>query len=277
MDPDSVLDLSASLNPVAPNVVKLAQAHLGALRRYPDADDGRRLLAEAMAVEPERLLLSNGGAEAIALVGQVLGGRVDEPEFSLHPRGTADAPRWRSNPHNPSGRLAGPFARADVWDEAFYPLAAGRWTRGDRSAVAVVGSLTKLFACPGLRLGYAIADPELIARLQGRQPEWAVGSLALAVLPELLEAADLAGWAAEIALLRHELTTLLSGHGVDPSPSDANFVLCDAPAGFRDKLLRQGIVVRDCTSFGLPGRVRIAVPDREGIARLSAALDAITP
>ena len=62
-----------------------------------------------------------------------------------------------------------------------------------------------------------------------------------------------------------------------PHPSDANFLLCDAPPGFRDKLLGQGIVVRDCTSFGLPDQVRIAVPDYEGIERLSAALDALTP
>lgn len=71
---------------------------------------------------------------------------VCEPEFALHPRG--DGPRWRSNPHNPSGLLAGPAETAAVWDEAFYPLATGRWTRGDPGAV-VVGSLTKLLACPG--------------------------------------------------------------------------------------------------------------------------------
>ncbi len=277
LDPDSLLDLSASLNPVAPDVVKLAQSHLGALRRYPDAADAQRLLAEAIGVETERLLLANGGSEAIALLRQAIGGRVEEPEFSLHPRGPAGAPLWRSNPHNPSGALAGPAERADVWDEAFFPLATGRWTRGDPGAVAVVGSLTKLFACPGLRLGYAIADPELIAALRARQPEWAVGGLGLALLPELLQAADLEGWVAEIALLRTELSALLTRHGVAPYPSDANFVLCDAPSGFRDKLLGQGIVVRDCTSFGLSGRVRIAVPDREGMERLSSALDALSP
>ena len=73
-------------------------------------------------VDPDRLLLTNGGAEAIALVGAELGGRVEEPDFALYPRG--GGPLWRSNPHNPTGRLArGP---ADVWDEAFYPLATGR-------------------------------------------------------------------------------------------------------------------------------------------------------
>jgi histidinol-phosphate/aromatic aminotransferase/cobyric acid decarboxylase-like protein len=274
---DSMLDLSASLNPVGPDVARLAASHLGALRRYPDATDGRRLLAEAIGVDPECLLLTNGGAEAIALLGHLVGGRVDEPEFSLHPRGDGPVPRWRSNPHNPTGRLAGPKEVADVWDEAFYPLATGQWTRGDDSAIAVVGSLTKLFACPGLRLGYVIAGPDLIARLEGRQAQWSVGGLAVALLPDLLAAADLVGWTGKIAVLRHELTALLARHGLAPRPSDANFVLCEAPPGFRDMLLGQGIIVRDCTTFGLPALVRIAVPDEPGIDRLSSALEAITP
>jgi histidinol-phosphate/aromatic aminotransferase/cobyric acid decarboxylase-like protein len=272
---DFLLDLSVSLNPVAPDISTLARSHLGSLRRYPDVADARGVLADAIGVEPECLVVTNGGAEAISLLGHVLGGRVREPEFSLHPRGPSMAPLWRSNPHNPTGRLAGSGERADVWDEAFFPLATGCWTRGDTSALAVVGSLTKLFACPGLRLGYAMADPELIRSIECIQPEWAVGGLGVALLPELLATADLAGWAKEIAVLRGELTALLCRHGLSPIPSDANFVLCDAPVGFRDKLLTQGIVVRDCASFGLPSHVRVAVPDRAGIDRLSTALDVL--
>jgi histidinol-phosphate/aromatic aminotransferase/cobyric acid decarboxylase-like protein len=273
---DSLLDLSVSLNPVGPDVANVAAAHLNALGRYPDAGPGRRLLAGTIGVEPDCLLLTNGGAEAISLLAQLVGGRVDEPEFSLYPRGVGAAPLWRSNPHNPTGMLAGAEERADVWDEAFFPLATGRWTRHDDGSMAVVGSLTKLFACPGLRIGYVMAAPALIAQLEERQPEWAVGGLELALLPALLAEADLPRWAAEIADLRGELTALLAGHGLAPRPSDANFVLCDAPDRFRDKLLGQGIVVRDCASFGLPELARIAVPHHEGIERLSTALDAIT-
>jgi histidinol-phosphate/aromatic aminotransferase/cobyric acid decarboxylase-like protein len=283
VDPDSLLDLSASLNPLAPSVAALAASHLGSLRRYPDPAHAHCVLARAIGVEPERLLLTNGGAEAIALLGQTIGGRVDEPEFSLHPRhglspatalgwSTSTPPLWCSNPNNPTGRLAGPGQRADVWDEAFYPLATGEWTRGDPQAIAVVGSLTKLFECPGLRLGYAIADPGLIARLAARQPEWSVGSLALALLPELLEQADLPAWARAIAALRGDLTDLLRRYGLTPEPSAANFILCPAPLDFRERLIDHGVIVRDCTSFGLPDHVRIAVPDAAGLERLAAAL-----
>ena len=178
MDPNSILDLSQNLNPFAPDVAAIAAGHLNALRRYPDPAAAARLLAEAVGVEPERLLRTNGGAAAVATVTSEIGGCVrSEPEFGLHPRGIG-GPVWRSDPHNPSGVLAGPGERADVWDEAFYPLATGQWSAG-RPGV-VIGSLTKVFACPGLRLGYVIADD--VGRFARHQPEWAVGSLGLAVL-----------------------------------------------------------------------------------------------
>jgi histidinol-phosphate/aromatic aminotransferase/cobyric acid decarboxylase-like protein len=277
VDPDSLLDLSASLNPVGPNVTRLAANRLGSLRRYPEASQVSRMLAEAIGVAPERLLLTNGGAEAIALLAQEIGGRADEPDFSLYPRGPSSAPRWRSDPHNPTGILAADSERADVWDEAFYPLAAGRWTKPARDSIAIVGSLTKVFACPGLRMGYALADPEMIMRLAARQPQWSVGSLAIGLLPDLLEVADLERWQKEIAVLRNDLAGLLHQYGLSPRSSDANFVLCDGPTGFRDGLLSQGIVVRDCSSFGLADVVRIAVPDPAGLERLTAALDALRP
>jgi histidinol-phosphate/aromatic aminotransferase/cobyric acid decarboxylase-like protein len=195
---------------------------------------------------------------------------VEEPEFSLHPRG--DGPRWRSNPHNPTGVLAGASERAAVWDEAFYPLATGTWTRGDSGAV-VVGSLTKLLACPGLRVGYVLADADVIARLRARQPAWSVNALAATALPELLAGVDLPAWSAATAALRRGLVDVLGRHGLAARASDANWVLVDAP-GLREGLAPAGIVVRDCTSFGLPGTVRIAVPPPEGLERLDAALPA---
>ncbi len=258
VDPAAVLDLSASLNPLAPDAGEVVGKHLDALRRYPDPARATAALAAAMDVDPGRLLLTNGGAEAIALVAAELGGRVEEPDFALYPRG--GGPLWRSNPHNPTGRLAD--GHADVWDEAFYPLATGRWTRGEG---IVVGSLTKLLACPGLRVGYVLGGPRL------RQPAWSVNGLVAAALPDMLDAVDLPAWAAAIAGLRTRLVGILHGAGLQPEPSDANFVLVRAP-GLRSRLAPHGILVRDCASFGLPEHVRIAVPDHAGLARLEEVL-----
>jgi histidinol-phosphate/aromatic aminotransferase/cobyric acid decarboxylase-like protein len=280
LDPSSILDLSVSLNPCAPDVRALALGHLDALTRYPDPERATRALAAVIGVDASRVVLTNGGSEAIAMVAAELGpGWIDEPDFSLYrhhlPAVVAGAPRWRSNPRNPTGRLAAPDETAAVWDEAFYPLATGSWTRGDAGAV-VVGSLTKVFACPGLRLGYVLApDARLAERLRHRQPCWAVNGIAAALAPELLERADLPAWSAAIAALRTQLVDVLHAHGFRPRPSDAPFVLVDRAAGLRERLAPLGIVVRDCTSFGLPGCTRIAVPGPDGLERLDRALNAV--
>ncbi|HVF74349.1 MAG TPA: aminotransferase class I/II-fold pyridoxal phosphate-dependent enzyme [Acidimicrobiales bacterium] len=273
LDPDDVLDLSASLNPVAPDPTRIVARHLDALSRYPDPTRATAALADAMDVEVDRLLLTNGGAEAIALVAaDVHAGWADECDFALYRRYLPvldpTGARFRSNPHNPTGRLADAEQRADVWDEAFYPLATGRWTRGDADAV-VIGSLTKLLACPGLRVGYVLADAATIERLRQRQPQWSANGLVCAALPDLLDTVDLLVSARAVATLRAQLLALLTDHGLDPLPSDANYVVCNDVYA---ELVKHGIVVRDCTAFGLPDRVRIAVPDEHGLARLAEAL-----
>ncbi|MHB2027436.1 MAG: aminotransferase class I/II-fold pyridoxal phosphate-dependent enzyme [Acidimicrobiales bacterium] len=268
LDLADVLDLSQSLNPVARDPRRVLANHLDALGRYPDDTAATAALSEAMGVEPARLLLTNGGAEAIALVAGELGGFVHEPEFALHPRGTG--PLWRSNPHSPSGLLARANERAGVWDEAFYPLATGQWTRGDLECV-VVGSLTKLLACPGLRVGYVLGDPAMIERCRARQSAWSLNNLACESLGDLLATLDLASDAKHIARLREELRQLLERHGLRVRPSDANWVLVDQP-GLREVLARKGVVVRDCTNFGLAGVARVAVPSEQGLEILERAL-----
>jgi histidinol-phosphate/aromatic aminotransferase/cobyric acid decarboxylase-like protein len=281
--PTEVLDLSQSLNPVAPPVRDLVAQHLDALDRYPDPSAATAALATCLGVASDRVVLTNGGAEAIALVAGLLGrGWVEPPDFSLYERHLPEldpaGPRFRSNPHSPTGHLAAAGERAAVWDEAFYPLATGTWTRGDADTGSwVVGSLTKLFACPGLRMGYLIAPSEADAEAtRQRQPQWSVGGLVAAVLPELLEQVDLVGWHRATAELRDELTGLLRRHGAEAMPSDANWVLVDDPS-LRDALAPHAIAIRDCTSFGLPGTVRIAVPDTEGLDRLASALAVVRP
>jgi histidinol-phosphate/aromatic aminotransferase/cobyric acid decarboxylase-like protein len=277
IEPDAVLDLSVSLNPFAPAIEPLAAARLGSLRRYPDPEPAGDALACALGVDRERVVVTNGGAEAIALVAAEWPvGQVEGPEFSLYDRHLArhesGAPRWRSNPNNPTGRLAPSEARADIWDEAFYPLATGQWTRGDDAIV--VGSLTKVFACPGLRAGYVLApDGERADAISARQPAWSLNALACALIPDVLAQADLPGWSASVARARGDLVRTLHNHDLTPEPSDANFVLVREAPHLRAHLAHRAVLVRDTANFGLPGGVRIAVPDADSLDRLDDALD----
>lgn len=278
---DEVLDLSASVNPFAPDVVGLVREHADAVTHYPEPTTATAALATAMSVDPDRLVLTNGGAEAIALVAaEYPVGYVEEPDFSLYARHLCrietGAPRWRSNPHNPTGRLAERGERAAVWDEAFYPLATGCWTRGDDAVV--IGSLTKLFACPGLRAGYVLVPhPSVASRVRARQPEWSVNALACAVLPELLAATEIETWARRLAGLRRELVGVLSAAGLVTDPSDAPFVLVREAHGVREHLARSAVLVRDTSSFGFPDGVRVAVPSPAGLERFAGALEQWKP
>ncbi|MCK0112528.1 aminotransferase class I/II-fold pyridoxal phosphate-dependent enzyme [Ornithinimicrobium sp. F0845] len=268
LDPRDLVDLSQNMNPFAPSVDPLVLRHLDAVGRYPDPRQATLVLAETLDVAPECLLVTNGGSEAIHVLTAVLGGRVREPEFGLHPRG-GSGPLWRTDPHSPTGRLAGADEVADVWDEAFYALATGRWTAG--RAGVVVGSLTKTFHCPGLRLGYVIADPEVVRACAQQQAHWSVSTLALSLVPDLLETADLPSWSRSIRDARTDLVAVLESHGLSVEAADAPWVLIHEP-GLREQLAPQGVLVRDCASFGLAGVARMAVPDSDGLQIVERAL-----
>lgn len=276
---DDLIELSASMNPVFTPDAGLFSRHVSALARYPDPTFATQALAGAMNIDPRLVLLTNGGSEAIALVARSLGrGEIVEPEFSLYRRHltevTNGAGRWRSNPSNPLGNLAAADETSAVWDEAFYPLATGRWSRGDADAWRL-GSMTKLWSCPGLRLGYLVA-PSLEAALAVAedQPRWSVNGLALAVVPELLAQTDLAGWAAAVERLRTEFVDSLRALGFVVRDTEANWVLVEQPY-LRDALLTHLVVVRDCTSFGLPDLARVAIPRPADFDRVLSAFAAV--
>lgn len=273
---DQLLDLSQSLNPFAPDPVAVVAGAAYAVARYPDPDPGERMLATAMGHDPDRVVITNGGSEAIALVAAEFPvARVDQPEFSLYQRHLSldpGGPRWRSNPNNPLGTLAAADEESAVWDEAFWPMATGTWTRGDADRGSwVVGSLTKLLACPGLRIGYVIAPNTAAARrVRHRRPRWSVNGLALEALPALLEPVDLPLWRDQINAARADLVDLFRGLGLQVQSAAAPWVLIPGARHLRAPLAREGVVVRDCSSFGLDA-IRVAVPHPRQVDRLGTA------
>lgn len=207
------------------------------------------------------------------------------------------------NPNNPTGSTL-PVGLIDGWarafpetlfvvDEAYLAFALGGagltfgeagLASGMRSAtslgsqnVLVLRSMTKDYALAGLRLGYAVGENSVIEALTRVRPPWNVNALAQAAgLAALADQAHLAASLAALARDKERLTRGLADLGLQPVPSATHFFLVPvAPmraAEFRQSLLRRGILVRDCTSFGLPAHVRIATRREADNARLLAAV-----
>jgi histidinol-phosphate aminotransferase len=194
---------------------------------------------------------------------------------------------YLATPNNPTGqtvearaiaRLAKSHSHVGfVLDEAYVDLLADDVGDGDSMPDNVIRlrSLTKSHALAGLRLGYAIANPETIRNLATVQPPWSVNGPAQAAgLAALSDSGhvrkSVACWRRESA----ELVTRLRDNEYSPMPSAMPFFLlpvADA-ATARQRLLQRRLLVRDCTSFGLPGYIRICGRTHEENGRLLGAL-----
>jgi histidinol-phosphate aminotransferase len=126
--------------------------------------------------------------------------------------------------------------------------------------VLVLRSLTKTWSLAGLRVGYALGAPEVLARLTAQRAHWPVGTLQLTAIaaccaPDAV--AEAAAGARRLAALRTEMVSALRSAGVDPVDGCAPFVLFTVPDAelIRKHLHAKGIAVRRCDTFvGLDGR-----------------------
>ncbi|MDY6834856.1 MAG: histidinol-phosphate transaminase [Chloroflexota bacterium] len=188
------------------------------------------------------------------------------------------------NPNNPTGQylekhevetiLQVTEGGLVVLDEAYIPFVEEPWSSLDLLAsgnLVILRSMTKDFALTGLRLGYAIAWPEIISNLRRVCPPWNVNILALRAGMIALETGEyLNRCAKELKQAKDYLVEELSSLGYRILPSRANFFMMEVgdAAKLRQGLLKQGFLVRDCTSFGLPRYVRIAprtIPECEAL------------
>nr|WP_290665714.1 histidinol-phosphate transaminase [Ardenticatena sp.] len=190
------------------------------------------------------------------------------------------------NPNNPTGDLLTPDALARlrhaapsalwVFDAAYEPFcdALAQPATPDAHTI-VLHSLTKDFALAGIRLGYLLAPPDIVARLYAAQPPWNVNALAQ---QSALLALEMLDWRTQtIAALLVERRRVEKGlrvQGWMPYPTTTNFLLLPVGNGthMRRRLLTHGILVRDATSFGLPHCIRIAVRRPAENDRLLACL-----
>lgn len=204
---------------------------------------------------------------------------------------------WLCAPNNPTGA---PEARVDiealleagtrpggggpvfVVDEAYIEFHPGSLVslRERYPSLIVVRTLSKAFALPGLRVGYAVAQRPTIARLERLRPPGSISTVSATIAAAALRRPALAAAnAAALCVERDWLAERLAEVGWPPYPSVANFLLCrvgqrhDAEAATHH-LLRRGIVPR---TFGpdhpLAGHLRFTVRDRAQHERLLEVLE----
>ena len=168
-----------------------------------------------------------------------------------------------------------------VLDDAYVSLADWQWDSIPlfrNGNVAILRSMTKDHALAGVRLGYMVAESDVISAVRRLQPAWSVNAVAQAVgIATLGDEAHVAEARRVISEAKEYLYAALGALSVPVTTSTANFVLArvgDAP-GVRRALLCRGIAVRDCTSFGLPEHIRIAVRRPDECARLMDALEEV--
>ncbi|MFC8501350.1 cobyrinate a,c-diamide synthase [Pedococcus sp. NPDC057267] len=211
--------------------------------------------------EPDRLVLraESGFSLDPALVDPradlVLVGNPTNPTGVVHPRATLEALRT-------SGRVL-------VVDEAFADAIPGERESlmgPDLHGVLLLRSLTKTWGVAGLRAGYVVGDPDLVASMRDQQPAWPVSTPAAAVMtatstPRAL--AEAARAAEEAGRHRTHLVRALEAAGLRPVPGEAPFVLLPVGPGVREALRAKGFAVRRGDTFpGLDaGWIRIAVRD----------------
>lgn len=190
---------------------------------------------------------------------------------------------WLCNPVNPTGVLLdrdGVEFIADisrsiggvvVIDEAYMnfvsPEVRSRAEMAGSSPdnLLILRSMTKDFSLPGLRLGYAVASRPFIDALRSIQPEWSLNSTALAAGAAALEEIDYyqSAWR-QVRQLSASLQEDLRRLDYTVYPGKANFTLLkdESRGGIDPKRCSQvfsacGAAVRDCTSLGLRGYLRI--------------------
>jgi L-threonine-O-3-phosphate decarboxylase len=189
-----------------------------------------------------------------------------------------------NTPHNPTGYLI-PSNVITQWleqfglvviDEAFMDFlppteqASLIHRVADFANLVIIRSLTKFYSLPGLRLGYAIAQPERLQRWQQWRDPWPVNTLAAtAAVPCLQDRTyQQASWQ-WLAEARPYLEKAISAlPGLYPFPGQANYLLVrtdrSATALQRYLLQRHRIFIRDCLSFAELGdryfRVAVRTP-----------------
>jgi len=273
------------------------------LNDYPEGTyrDLREAAAEYVGVAPEQIVPGAGADQLIGLVARTFlapGRRalVRPPTYSLYAiasgiegatvAGDPDGADvvWICNPNNPTGELVEPREIAELarsLPEAVVAVDEAYFEYGGKTVVPLIAeapnliairTLSKAFGLAALRVGYAVAAPEVARELDRRREPGPVSAPAARIAAAALRdpRLDVEATIAE----RERMRSALLAAGYDCPRSYANFVLVrvDDAAALADRLEADGLVVRR-----FPDSIRITVRLPAENDRILAALGAAAP
>lgn len=200
---------------------------------------------------------------------------------------------WIANPNNPTGNFlpypdiraflqSVPADVAVVLDEAYneYLPPAERvdtvaWLK-DFPNLLITRTFSKIYGLAGLRIGYAVATPEVADLLNRVRQPFNVNNLAVAAACAALD--DHLFVAESYQLNRRGMEQIVAGLkrlGLEHIPSHGNFVTFAVADGaaVNQKLLQQGVIVRPIGGYGLPNHLRVTIGLDTENARFLTALE----
>ena len=259
------------------------------------------LIARGFAGADDEIVMSADAFLVYKLVAQALRARAvtvppRDGHHDLDAIAAAVGPRTRivflANPNNPTGTI---FRRREwerfiaklppsvvvVVDQAYceyvddesYPVLLDEL--GSRPALVLLRTFSKIYGLAGLRIGYALGDPEVIAIVARLRQPFNVNSLAqVAALAALDDDEHVERSRRVNTEIRLALAKGLSALGLSHLPSQANFVLVDVGDGaaVTAAMLRRGVIVRPMDAYGMPSKIRITCGTAEQNERALAAL-----
>jgi histidinol-phosphate aminotransferase len=198
-----------------------------------------------------------------------------------------------ANPNNPTATIVTadevshflsrvPARTIVVFDEAYTEFAQGpdfpetlQYVKEGRKVI-VLRTFSKAASLAGLRVGYGVADADAIALMNRIRQPFNVNALAqVAALAALEDESHTLECVRMIEAGRHYLYDEFNALGVKYVPSRANFILVDVGRSASDifqRLLKEGVIVRPMTPFGMESALRITIGTPQENRRLVKAL-----
>ena len=293
--------------------------HFEVVSHYPESEPSslEKLLAEHLGVPENTVMITNGANEAIYLIAQLYknwASIIPQPTFNAYEYACKtfdhlisydrkndldvmpeDRIYWICNPNNPTGNvllkpLMNRIIRQNprylyVVDQSFADYTLQPMLNPSEMVdcynLMLIGSLSKKYCIPGLRLGYIFSSPIIIDRLRQIRQPWAVNSMAIEAGKYLLTnnpqmIPDLQDYLSEAQRLRQELTVI---EGIRVLKTDTHFmlVIIDFAEAWELKqwlINNYGILIRDASDFrGLDSHYfRIVALTKEDDNQLVAAI-----